>query len=150
MVINMVKRVSIPSLGGFDLTFAEANFVVEYTKDYSARRAAEASGFNPDSGYDLRDRPDVVAAIQWVLSQRLETANIDAEWLLMEAVDNHLIARQQGKLAASNTALGIIAKHVFVDAYAAEKVEVSSDKEILERLMRGRARLRKTPDITFM
>jgi len=61
----------------------------------------------------------------------------------MEAVDNHLIARQQGNISASNTSLGIVAKHTFVDAFAAEKVEVSSDKEVMERLMRGRNRLKE-------
>ena len=36
--------------------------------------------------------------------------------------------------------------HVFVDAFAAEKVEVNSDKEVMERLMRGRKRLSDTSE----
>lgn len=151
----MPKRITISDLTG--LSNKHANFVIEYCKDFAARRAAEASGFAPDSGYKLLEREDVAAAIDRVLAIRLDASNIDAEWLLMEAVDNHLIARQCGKLAASNTALNLIAKHVFVDAFAAEKVEVSTDKDVMERLLRGRKRidaLRKAPppsdDVSFL
>ena len=157
MVRQMTKRVSIPELGAIGLTFAEANFVIEYTKDFNARRAATASGYCADTGYAIRDRENIQAAVQYVLGQRLEAASIDAEWVLMEAVDNHLLARQCNNLNASNAALNLVAKHVFVDAFAADKVEVTSDKEILERLMRGRKRLREReiPDdtgdeVTFM
>lgn len=141
--VFMVKRVTLPELGATGLMPAEANFVIEYVKDFAARRAAEASGYAADTGYTLRDKPHIASAISYVLSSRLEASHIDAEWVLMEAVDNHLIARQRGNITASNTALNLIAKHVFVDAFAAEKVEVSSDKEIMERLLRGRQRARE-------
>lgn len=146
----MPQRVTITDLTG--LKPQEANFVIEYCKDFSPRRAAEASGYAPDSGYQVKERPNVAAAIQNVLAQRLEASHIDAEWVLMEAVDNHMIARQSGNISASNTALNLVAKHVFVDAFAAEKVEVSSDKEIMDRLMRGRKRAKgdTPPDVSFM
>ena len=124
----------------------EANFVIEYTKDFSARRAAEASGYAADTGHQLKEKEHIAAAIENVLASRLEASHIDAEWVLMEAVDNHLIARQQGNISASNTSLNLVAKHVFVDAFAAEKVEVNSDKEIMDRLMRGRKRVAKDDD----
>lgn len=150
MVGDMPQRVTITDLTG--LKPQEANFVIEYCKDFSPRRAAEASGYAPDSGYQVKERPNVAAAIQNVLAQRLEASHIDAEWVLMEAVDNHMIARQSGNISASNTALNLVAKHVFVDAFAAEKVEVSSDKEIMDRLMRGRKRAKgdTPPDVSFM
>jgi len=135
----MIKRVNITDLTG--LPHKEALFVIEYCKDFAPRRAAVAAGYAADTGYRLRERFDIVACIDFVIAQRLETSHIDAEWLLLEAVDNHLIARQSGNINASNTALNLVAKHVFVDAFAAEKVEVNSDKEIMERLMRGRKRL---------
>ena len=124
----------------------EANFVIEYCKDFSARRAAEASGYAADSGYAQLNKLHIEEAISKVLMSRLDASHIDAEWVLMEAVDNHLIARQQGNISASNTALNLVAKHSHVDAMAAEKVEVSSDKEIMERLMRGRQRLQQKDD----
>jgi len=140
----MPQRITVTELTG--LKPKEANFVIEYCKDFSARRAAEASGYAADSGYQLKERPQIAAAVEHVLAQRLEASHIDAEWVLMEAVDNHLIARQQGNISASNTSLNLVAKHVFVDAFAAEKVEVNSDKEVMERLLRGRKRLNQSDE----
>ena len=140
----MPQRITVTDLTG--LKPKHANFVIEYCKDFGARRAAQASGFSPDSGYTLLEREDVKSAINHVLAQRLEASHIDAEWVLMEAVDNHLIARQQGNISASNTSLNLVAKHVFVDAFAAEKIDVNSDKEIMERLQRGRKRMNETED----
>lgn len=134
----MVKRITASELTG--LPDKEVGFVIEYVKDFDARRAAEASGYHPDHGYNLIEKVEIQAAVARIQADRLDASNIDAEWLLMEAVDNHKIARQRGKLSASNTALNLIARHVFVDAFAAEKIEVSSDKEVMERLLRARKR----------
>lgn len=135
----MPPRVTISDLTGLKPKYA--NFVIEYTKDFSVRRAAEASGWEPDSGYAILKRPEVAEAIDRILESRLETSHIDAEWALMEAVDNHKIARQMGNITASNTALNLIMKHKFVDAQAADKVELTSEREVMERLLRGRNRL---------
>ena len=132
---------------------SELNFVIEYCKDFSARRAAEASGYQPDSGYQLKEKPHIQAAVNKVLESRLEASHIDAEWVLMECVDNHMIARQAGNISASNTALGIVAKHKMVDAFAAEKVDVTSDADVMSRLLRGRERAKKNKDeeeVSFM
>jgi hypothetical protein len=145
----MVARITVTELTG--LKPKEALFVVEYVKDCAARRAAEASGYAPDSGYGLLQKDHIMKAIENILAQRLEASHIDAEWVLMEAVDNHRIARQRGNISASNTALTLCAKHVYVDAFAAEKVEVSSDKEIMERLLRGRKRRNDdNEEVSFM
>ena len=137
----MPQRVTATELSG--LKPKHANFVIEYVKDFSPRRAAEASGYAPEYGSTLKDKEPIAAAINHILAQRLESSHIDAEWVLMEAVDNHLIARQRGNISASNTSLNLVAKHVFVDAFAAEKVEVNSDKEVIDRLLRGRKRMKK-------
>jgi len=145
----MVRRITSKELVGLDPP--RCSFVIEYCKDWSARRAAEASGFSPDYGYKLRDEPAIVEAINRILSERLEASHIDAEWVLMEAVDNHRIARQQGNISASNTALNLVAKHTLVDAFAAEKVDVSSDREVMERLLRGRKRRQlQDDDVSFL
>ena len=136
----MPQRITATELTG--LKPKHANFVIEYVKDFAPRRAAEASGYSPEYGAVLKDKEHVKAAINHVLAKRLETSHIDSEWVLMEAVDNHLIARQQGNISASNTSLNMVAKHVFVDAFAAEKVTVTDDKEVMERLLRGRKRLK--------
>ena len=136
----MTRRVKISEL--VELTPKEANFVIEYTKDFDARRAATASGYAPDTGYQMLNKEQIGVAIDRILQQRLDNCHITAEWLLMEAVDNHTIARQNGNISASNTALGLIGKHIHVDAFAKDKVDltVNTSKEVMERLLRGRRR----------
>lgn len=126
------------------LTPQEARFVTEYVKDYNARRAAKAAAYSPDHGYRLLEEPNIAAAIQHITMNALEAAHIDAQWVLMEAVDNHQIARQTGNISASNTALRMIMNHSQVDAVASNKVdvEVTTDTAVHERLARGRHRAR--------
>ena len=119
----------------------EANFVVEYVKDFAVRRASEAAHYSPEHGYKLLARKDVSDAVELIIQQRLEVNLIDADWLLGEMVDNHMIARQQGNIASSNTALGMLGKHKRVDAFAADKIKVSTDADVVERLIAARQRL---------
>ena len=123
--MNKQRRQVVQTLDTtYGLTLQEINFVTEYCKDFSPRRAATASGYSPEAGYRLVKKDNIVAAVQYILAGRMEESAIDAEWLLYELVDNHMMARQQGNLAASTTALGHIAKHKMVDANAADKVDV--------------------------
>jgi len=116
------------------LPLRKAIFVVEYVRDFSARRAAEACGRQPDWGYDQLKDDEIVEAIQRVVIDRQKNSDIDAEWLLRQAVDNHYIARQHGNLAASNAALNLIAKHRVVDALASEKRDITSGGKELQSL----------------
>ena len=120
----------------------EMNFVIEYTKDFRARRAAQASGYCADMGYKLRDEPHIRAAVEEILTQRLEAAHIDAQWVLLRAADNYKIALQDGNISASNTALKLIAQHCMVDAMASDKLNVNlnNSREIIDRLTKGRKR----------
>jgi len=122
------------------MTFKDFNFVVEYTKDFDPRRAAVACGMEPESGYAVRKKPVIVEAIETILARRLEESDITAEWVLMEMVDNHFLARDLKKLAASNTALSMIAKHRDVDAFAADKVKIDTADDVVQRLQRARQR----------
>jgi len=133
----------IEQLTGIELTDQELQFVIEYSKDFNFRRAAIVAGYSADYGHKVRDKPNVQAAVTRILANRLKASDISAEWLLMELVDNHMLARQADNLTASNTALGHIAKHKFVDANAADKVQLVDGKEILAKLARGRDRVRK-------
>lgn len=124
-----------------NLPAKKANFVVEYVKDFAPRRAAEASGYAPDTGYSLLQDHAVSEAIEYIIQQRLEANMIDADWLLTQMVDNHMIARQQGNISASNTALNMVGKHKRVDAFAADKIKVSTDADVIDRLTAARKRL---------
>lgn len=127
---------------GIELSVKQRAFVVEYIKDFKARRAAVAVGYSADSAYQLRDSDNISRAIDLVLSQRLDDNLIDAEWALWAAHDNYKIALQHGQISAANTALGLIMKHTLVDAIASDKLNmnVHDDREIMERLNRGRQR----------
>lgn len=141
--MNMKK---LRLLDQFLLPPKKANFVVEYVKDFAPRRAAEASGYAADHGYKLLNDPDIEQAIDYIIHQRLEANMIDADWLLTEMVDNHMIARQQGNITASNTALNMVGKHKRVDAFAADKIKVSTDADVVDRLVLARKRLAKRDD----
>jgi phage terminase small subunit len=149
------KRISLADIYGVGISDPKrANFVIEYSKDFDARRAAAVSGYAADYGYKLRDDPEIQAALEHILTYRLETSHVDAEWLLWELVDNHQIARAAGNISASNTALNTLAKHAMIDAFAAEKVEIAGDEAIKERLLRARKRMQKDnkdgDDVSFM
>tara|TARA_R110000851_G_scaffold991_3_gene3465 strand:- start:957 stop:1412 length:456 start_codon:yes stop_codon:yes gene_type:complete len=143
-----MARFKMGDIIGVDLSPQELNFVIEYSKDFNARRAAVASGYEPDTGYQIKNKENVVAALAMILNGRLEASHIDAEWVLMEAVDNHMIARQCDNINASNTALKLIAQHTMVDAMASDKLNmnVQGDQQVMARLMRGRQRMNKSDD----
>jgi hypothetical protein len=135
-----MKRITLADL--IRLPPKEANFVVEYVKDFAARRAAEASGYSPDYGHKLVEKQEISEAIEYIIQKRLEDAMIDTDWLLYEMVDNHMIARQQGNITASNTALSLVGKHKRIDAFAADKIKVTTDADVVERLVAARKRVR--------
>lgn len=149
--------IKVRLLDELNLPPKKACFVVEYIKDFAPRRAAEASGYAADTGYRLLDEPEVSAAIEYIIQQRLEVNMIDADWLLNEMVDNHMIARQQGNITASNTALNMVGKHKRVDAFAADKIKVSTDADVVDRLVAARRRVseankpqQEDDDVSFM
>jgi len=142
MNIEKTNRINA-QLANFNLIPAKRRtFIIEYCKDHAPRRAAVASGFAADTGYSLLKEPEVAAAIDEILANRLEASDIDAEWALMQAVDNVLIAKQQGNISASNTALGHVMRHTLVDAMASDKINVNihANEELLSKLQRGRVR----------
>ena len=103
-------------------------FVREYVKDFAPRRAAEASGFTPDDGNKLIEKPIIKLAIDDIVDYISDNTGIDAEWIMTELADNHRIARQQGNISASNTALKILAQLALIDAMANKRLDhLSSD-----------------------
>jgi len=130
----------------FGLSWGEMMFVTEYVKDNATQRAAEAAGYTRDYGATLKEKPQVKDAIEHILTQRMESNLVDADTLMKEMWDNHKLARQMGNLAASNQALNQLAKHKRVDAFAAEKIKVSTDADVVDRLAAARKRVRDDKD----
>jgi len=123
------------------VSFAHFNFIVEYTKDFNPQRASIACGWQPEHGYVVRKKPEVMAAIEYIAARRIEESDVDAAWVLDELIDNHYIARSNNQISASNQALNMIAKHCNVDAYAAEKVKIDTADDVVQRLKRARNRV---------
>lgn len=142
----MPAKITLGELTGLDPKHAV--FVVEYIKDFNAALAAERAGYNRSYASALMENQSVLDAISRVVTNRLRVSHIDAEWVLMQLVENHVLARQDGKLSASNTALANIMRHANVDALAADKVHVAGDEEVMARLLRGRARVDNESDQT--
>lgn len=146
----MARKFRISDMIDIDISPKHFSFAIEYAKDFNARRAAIVTGYEADTGYSIAKREDVLQCVSVIVGHRLEASHIDAEWVLMEAVDNHLLARQNGNITASNTALGLIAKHTMVDALASDKLNlnVQGDRLVMERLMRARKRMKPSEDDT--
>jgi hypothetical protein len=121
----------------------EVIFVTEYIKDFDERRAATIAGYEPDTGYSLKEKVRIKNLVASSVEKRLEYSvlDVDAEWVLKRAVENYYLALQKGNVTASNTVLGLIGKLTQVDAFAADKTVVSTDNEVMARLVRGRKRL---------
>lgn len=124
------------------MDYKRYNFALEYLKDFNERRSAIVSGLNPDENW-LEDT-EVSMHVHEAMQKRMSVANIDAAWLMQEMVDNHHLARQKGQLSVSRATLADIGKLAAVDAFAAEKVKLSGDDDIIERLKRGRDELSKS------
>ena len=123
------------------LSTSDFNFILEYVKDFNAIRAAVVCGMEPEFGYEVKKRPALIAAIEVILARRIESQDIDPDWVLMEAMENVYISRQKGQMAASNSALNIVAKHCNVDAYAADKIKIDTADDVVQRLKRARDRI---------
>jgi hypothetical protein len=132
-----VERRTIPP----NLKPREAVFVIEYMKDYAVRRASEAAGYSPDHGNVLIKNQHILNAIETLVEKMYDEVMLTADDILGELWDNHRIARQQGNIAASNAALALLCKHKRVDAFAADKLNVTTDADIVDRLNAGRRRV---------
>src|SRR5690625_5222271 len=106
------------------LTHKKKLFVAEYLRDFNVQRAGKAAGIRGVEVAEVFNDEGVQKVIDEALVQRINDSSVDEEWLMWELVDNHAIARQEGKLSASNNALGLLMKHVSVDAVAANRVDV--------------------------
>lgn len=114
----------------------QRTFVNEYLKDFDPSRAAVAAGYSSDQGFELRLLPEIAKEVHRLVHDNTKATYLDSEWILLEMLDNHRIARQMGNLNASNKALDMLAKHSKVDAYAAEKIQVQGDDDLMQRLRR--------------
>lgn len=135
--VNKYRKLLQIDINGIVVDEEEATFVVEYLKDLDPVRAARVIGKHPDEGAKFLARPHVRALINDVMKRRIDTAHINMDWLLEQLVENHYLAREDKNLGASNNALLTIGKLSTVDAFAADKLDVTNT-DVADRLTRAR------------
>ena len=136
------------------LTDKQQHFVAEYLIDLNATQAARRAGYSPNSIKQTASRvlqkPAVKEAIKQAMAERSERLKIDADCVLRGAVELFERCMQRSPVAdaegeykfqhsGAGKALELIGKHVSVQAFK-EKVEMGIEKELIERLSRGRKR----------
>ncbi len=148
------------------LTAKQQRFVEEYLVDLNATQAAIRAGYSVKTAHSCGPRllgnAGVAAAIAAAKRERSEATQIDAEWVLKQAVELHRRCMQEVRpalhpknrrqmtdddgnalytfnAAAANRALELIGQHVSINAYR-ENVQVNAEMSLVERLHAGRAR----------
>ena len=153
----------------------QQRFVEEYLVDLNATQAAIRAGYSRNCagqiGEENLKKPQIAAAVAEAKRERSVATKIDAEWVLRQAVELHRRCMQEIKparnpntrqqmkdedgnllftfnAAAANRALELIGKHVEIGAWK-ERIEVSSELSLVDRINRGRAqsRLKHAQDI---
>lgn len=103
------------------MTPKQEAFVREYLIDLNATQAAIRAGYSAKTagqgGDQLLKNIEVAAAIAKGMDERADKCEIDALWVLREAKATYEAARALDKLSEANTALGLIGKHVNVNAF---------------------------------
>ncbi|WP_120497527.1 terminase small subunit [Kiloniella sp. EL199] len=137
------------------LTERQKRFVEEYLIDFNATQAAIRAGYSPNSVKQSASRtlknPLMQEAIEQAKAARSQRLQIDADYVLKGAVELFERCMQRSPAAdadgeykfqhtGAGKALEIIGRHVSVQAFK-EKVEMSIENELIDRLMRGRKRL---------
>ena len=153
-----------------NLTPKQQCFVEEYLTDLNATQAAVRAGYSRNCagqiGVENLKKPVIAAAVAEAKRERSEATKIDAEWVLRQAVELHRRCMQEirpvrnpktGKqlyddegnalfkfnAAAANRALELVGKHVDIGAFK-QQLEVSGGINLVERIQRGRDRVRMT------
>ena len=149
------------------LTPKQNSFVDEYLIDLNATQAAIRAGYSKNSARQIGDenlsKPVIAAAVAKAKRERAEATKIDAEYVLKrlhQIVERclqevkpalHSKTRQPMKdedgnalytfnAAGANQALALLGKHTDVAAFK-DRLEVSGELSLVERLQQGRARV---------
>jgi phage terminase small subunit len=151
------------------MTSKQSRFVEEYLIDLNATQAAIRAGYSKKTarqiGSENLAKPDIQDAIAEAMSLRSDATNINAEWVLQNAVAVFQRAMQEVtpvkhpksgeqqydedgnalfkfNAAAANRALEIIGKHVAVEAFK-DRMEITHGQSVIERLQAGREYARR-------
>ncbi len=143
------------------LTDKQEMFCKEYIVDLNATQAAIRAGYSEKTagaiGIENLTKPMIQARLAELMKERSERVQIDADWVLRQAVKVHERCMQQEPVisngeptgefkfepAGANKSLELIGKHVNVQAFADKVVSettVTVKETLSEKLKRGSKR----------
>lgn len=114
------------------LTAKQAAFCREYLVDLNATQAAIRAGYSKKTagaiGNENLQKPEIARVIAELADQRAERTQVDADWVLAEAVNLYKMAVEDGNLAVAARTLEIAGRHINVGAFQ-DKLAVESTVE---------------------
>jgi len=131
----------------------QRTFCKEYMKDLNGTQAAIRAGYSEKTAKQIANqllsKLDLKEYIAELKKERAEACEVDAEWVLREAVDTYQAARDKDDVKGATGALNLIGKHVDVKALVDRK-EVRHSGEVslseAERQIRARHILEKVAE----
>lgn len=99
-----------------ELTKQQLVFVDEYCIDRNGKQAAIRAGYSPKTAEQQASRLLSNVKLQEAIEAKLKRievkAEVSAEWVLKELIDNAKMAKEMGDLNPANKALELIGKHL--------------------------------------
>lgn len=111
-----------------------------YMKSMNKAQASRDAGYASPSVFE---KPLVKAAIAEQMKIRAERLRIGADWVLMELKKCYDTSVDHGEMRNALTALSLIGKHIDISAWDKHEDNTEIAADIVERLKRGRLRLKQ-------
>ena len=107
------------------LSDKQQTFVNEYLVDLNATQAAIRTGYSEKTakqqGSRMLTNVDVAEAVQKEQEKRLKKLEIDADWVLKEAIDLYNECRREADRPQANNSLEKVGKHTKIQAWNEKK-----------------------------
>ena len=117
------------------LTPKQLLFCQEYLIDLNATQAALRAGYSTKTaqriGSENLSKPLIAQYIQLLADERSKRVEIDADWVLEQAVDMFKVCKELGELAPAKGFLELAGKHCKINAFK-EIVELEGNVQITQ------------------
>lgn len=117
------------------LTAKQKQFCKEYLIDLNATQAAIRAGYSEKTARTIAAQNlaklNITEYIKELMAKRSEKVEIDAEWVLEQAVDMFKTSKTAGDLKAAKGFLELAGKHCNVGAFK-ERIEIDANVVVTE------------------
>jgi phage terminase small subunit len=137
MVVISNPILHTASIGGSmgKLTAKQEMFCKEYLIDLNATQAAIRAGYSEKTARKIASenltKPDIGNRIQELSEDRNKRVEVDADWILQQAIELLAISRGADNLNAAKGFLELAGKHCKINAFK-ENVELSGHVQVTE------------------